>query len=72
MNKHMNVLTHTGHMESPNLVDLCVDELDDTLPRFTGVQWHSIQATHGVSTGTNVRKTALGRGRTRPHSLTMS
>jgi hypothetical protein len=38
MNKHLNVLTHTGHMESLNLVASCVDELDDTLPRFIGVQ----------------------------------
>jgi hypothetical protein len=37
-NKHLNVLTHTGHMESLNLVASCVDELDDTLPRFIGVQ----------------------------------
>jgi hypothetical protein len=29
-NKHMNVLMHTGHMESLNLVASCVDELDDT------------------------------------------
>jgi hypothetical protein len=48
MNKHLNVLTHTGHMESPNLVALCADGLDDTLPSFTGVQWDSVQATHGV------------------------
>jgi hypothetical protein len=37
-----------GHMESPNLVASCVDELDDTLPRFTGVHWDSVQATHSV------------------------
>jgi hypothetical protein len=34
MNKHLNVLTHTGHMKSPNLVVLCVDELDNTLPPY--------------------------------------
>jgi hypothetical protein len=34
MNKHLNVLTHTGHMKSPNLVALCVAELDDTLPPY--------------------------------------
>jgi hypothetical protein len=28
MNKHLNVLTHTRHMESPNLVASCVDGLD--------------------------------------------
>jgi hypothetical protein len=49
MNKHLNVLTHTGYMETPNLVALCVDELDDTLPHFTSVQWDSVRATHGVS-----------------------
>jgi hypothetical protein len=27
---------HMVHMESPNIVASCVDELDDTLPRFTG------------------------------------
>jgi hypothetical protein len=32
MNKHLNVLTHTGHMESPNFIASCVTELDDTLP----------------------------------------
>jgi hypothetical protein len=60
MNKHLNVLMHTGHMESPNLVASCVDELDDTLPRFTGVQWDSVWATHGVSVEAYVWKTALG------------
>jgi hypothetical protein len=34
MNKHMNVLTHTGHMESLNLVDSCVTDLDVTLPPY--------------------------------------
>jgi hypothetical protein len=57
-------------MESPNWVALCVDELDDTLPRFMGVQWDSVWATHGVSTEAYERKTALGRTRTRPDSLT--
>jgi hypothetical protein len=37
MNKHLNVLIHTRHMKSPNWVASCVDELDDTLPRFTDV-----------------------------------
>jgi hypothetical protein len=31
MNKHLNVLTHTGYMESLNLVASCVAELDDIL-----------------------------------------
>jgi hypothetical protein len=28
------VLTHTRHMESPNLVASCVAKLDDTLPPY--------------------------------------
>jgi hypothetical protein len=72
MNKHLNVLIHTGHMESPNLIALCVDELDDTLPRFTGVQWDSVRATHGVSIEAYTWKMALGQGRTRPAFLASS
>jgi hypothetical protein len=53
-----------------NIVALCVTELDDTLPHFMGVQWDSVQSTHGVSAETYTWKTALGRGRTRPDSLT--
>jgi hypothetical protein len=34
MNKHLNVLTHTGHMQSPNLVASCVIKLDNTLPPY--------------------------------------
>jgi hypothetical protein len=34
MNMDLNVLTHMGHMESPNLVASCVTELDDTLPPY--------------------------------------
>jgi hypothetical protein len=34
MNKHLNVLTHMGHMKSRNLVASCVTELDDTLPPY--------------------------------------
>jgi hypothetical protein len=60
MNEHLNVLTHTGHMESPNLVASCVDELDDTLPRFMGVQWDSVQAIHGVYVEAYVWKMTLG------------
>jgi hypothetical protein len=48
------------HMEPPNIVASCVDELDDTLPRFMGVQWDSVRATHGVSTEAYTWKTALG------------
>jgi hypothetical protein len=59
-------------MKSPNWVALCVDKLDDTLPRFTGVQWDNVRATHGGSTEAYVWKTSLGQGRTRPDFLIMS
>jgi hypothetical protein len=72
MNKHLNGLTHTGHMESLNIVASCADGLDNTLPRFTGVQWDSVRATHGVSAEANMWKTALEQGRTWPDSLTTS
>jgi hypothetical protein len=49
MNMHLNVQMHTGYVESPNLVASCVEQLDDTLPRFMGVQWNSVWATHSVS-----------------------
>jgi hypothetical protein len=49
-----------GHVESPNLVASCVDELDDTLPWFPGVQWDSVRATHSVSDEAYVWKTTLG------------
>jgi hypothetical protein len=61
-----NVITHTGHMDSPNWVASCVDKLDDTLPRFTGVQRDSVRATQGVSAEAYVWKTSLGQGRSRP------
>jgi hypothetical protein len=61
-----------GHMESPKLVASYFDELDDTLPHFTCVQWDSVRATHGVSTGAYVWKTELRRGRARLDSLTAS
>jgi hypothetical protein len=72
MNKHLNVLTHTGHMESPDLVTSCADGLDDTLPHFTGVQWDSVRATHNVSSEAYAWKTTLEWGRTRPDYLTAS
>jgi hypothetical protein len=53
MNKHLNVLTHTGYMESRILGASCADGLDDSLPCFVGVQWDIVQATHGVSTEAN-------------------
>jgi hypothetical protein len=59
-------------MESPNLVASCADGLDDTIPRFTGLQWNSVRATHGVSVEAYAWKTAPGRGRTRPDTLTAS
>jgi hypothetical protein len=72
MNKHLNVLTHMGQIESPNLVSSCADWLDDTLPCFTGVQWDSVRATHGVSAETYTWKMTLGLGKTRPDSLIVS
>jgi hypothetical protein len=67
-----NVLTHTGHMESLNWVASYVDELDDTLPHFTSVQWDSVWATHGMSTEAYTWKTTLGWGRTWPSLLITS
>jgi hypothetical protein len=72
MNKHLNVLTHVGHMESPNLVASCVNELDNTLPCFMRVQWDSVRAIHGMSVEDYVWKTVLGRGRTCPNFLASS
>jgi hypothetical protein len=43
-----------------NLVVSCVTELDNTLPRFTGVQLGSVWATHGMSAEAYVWKTTLG------------
>jgi hypothetical protein len=43
-----------------NIVTLCVTELDDTLPRFMGVQWDNVRSTHGVSAETYAWKTTLG------------
>jgi hypothetical protein len=50
MNKHLNVLTHTRHMESPNLVVSCAAETEAILPYLIGVQWDSAWATYGMST----------------------
>jgi hypothetical protein len=55
-----------------NLVTSYVTELDDTLPRFTGVQWGSIRATHSLSSEAYAWKMALERGRTWPDSVTTS
>jgi hypothetical protein len=52
-----------------NLVASTVAELDNTLPRFTNVQWDSVWATHGLPIKVLMWKSALGRGRTRPDSL---
>jgi hypothetical protein len=49
MNKHLNALTHTGHMESPNWVASCGVETEAILPYLTDVKWDSAWATHGVS-----------------------
>jgi hypothetical protein len=37
-----------------------VAELDDTPPYFTGVQWDSVRATHGVSAEAYEWKATLG------------
>jgi hypothetical protein len=52
-----------------NLVSSTVTELDNTLPRFTDVQWDSARVTHGLPIEVLTWKTALGRGRTQPDSL---
>jgi hypothetical protein len=44
-----NVLTHMGHMESPNWAASCAAKMEAILPYLTGVRWHSAWATHGVS-----------------------
>jgi hypothetical protein len=50
MNNHLIMHWRIRDIWSPtNLVASCVTKLDDTLPRFTDVQWDSAQATHGVS-----------------------
>jgi hypothetical protein len=43
------VLVYTGHMKSPNWVELCVIETEAILPYLMVVQWDSAWATHGVS-----------------------
>jgi hypothetical protein len=67
LNKHLNVLTHTGHMESPNLIASCVNELYDSLPPF-GCYTGECRATHGVSAEAYAWKIAVGWGGTRPDS----
>jgi hypothetical protein len=57
MNKHLNVMTHTRHMESPNWVVPCAAETEAILPNLTDVKWDSAWATHGVSAETYVWKT---------------
>jgi hypothetical protein len=52
-----NVLTDTGHMESPNWVVSYATEMEVVLPYLTGVQWDSVWATHGVSTEAYTWKT---------------
>jgi hypothetical protein len=67
-----NLLAHMGHMETPNYVASCVDELDDTLPRFTDIQWDSVRATHSVSVKAYTWKMALGWGKIWPGFLVTS
>jgi hypothetical protein len=57
MNMHLNVLMHTGHMESPNLVASCATETEAILPYLMGVQWDSVWATYGMSVETYAWKT---------------
>jgi hypothetical protein len=57
MNKHLNVLAHTGHVESPNLVASCAAETEAILPYLTSVQWDSAWATHGMFAEEYVWKT---------------
>jgi hypothetical protein len=59
MNKHLNLLTHTGHMKSPILVASCVIELDDTLSPY-GCYTVQCRATHGVSVEAYPWKMTLG------------
>jgi hypothetical protein len=72
MNKYLNVLMYTGHMESPNWVASCFEELDDTLPHFQDVKWDSVRAIHVMSAEAYAWKMALGRGKTRPCFLVTS
>jgi hypothetical protein len=61
MSKHLITCWRIRDLWGPtNLVALCVIELDDTLPRFMGVQWDSVQATHGVPAEAYTWKMALG------------
>jgi hypothetical protein len=47
-------------MGSRKLSSLTVIELDNNLPRFTGVHWDSVQATHGLPVEVFTWKMALG------------
>jgi hypothetical protein len=50
MNKHLIMYWRIRDLWIPAyLVASYVTKLDDTLPRFMGVQWDSVRATHGVS-----------------------
>jgi hypothetical protein len=71
MNKHLKCIDAYGTNGIPKLSSFVCHELDDALPRFTGVQWDSVRATHGVSAKANTSKAALGRGWTRPGFLVM-
>jgi hypothetical protein len=60
MNKHLNVLMHTGHIEFPNLVASFATGMEVILPYLTGVQWDSAWATHGMSIVAYAWKTCTG------------
>jgi hypothetical protein len=61
LNKHLIMYWHIQDIWClANLVASCVTNFDDTLPRFMGVQWDSIRATHVVSIEAYAWKMALG------------
>jgi hypothetical protein len=66
------VLTHTRFMGSHKLSSIVCRLVGHTLPLLTDVIWDSVQATHRLPTEVLVWTMTLGRGRTRPNSLTAS
>jgi hypothetical protein len=64
---------HIRDIRNPQtFVALCVNGLDNILPRFTGVQWDSVRATHGVSAEAYTWKMTLGWGMTQLDFLASS
>jgi hypothetical protein len=60
VNKIDYVLTHTEIWDHANLVASRVSKLDDTLPRFTDVQWESYLGHPWLPVEVIAWKTALG------------